>query len=72
MTYLILKYAHIISAIVLFGTGLGSAFYKWMADRNGNIQHIAINTEVKSCRLTCCARAGADGDIFIFRQCGNN
>lgn len=45
MTYLILKYAHIISAIVLFGTGLGSAFYKWMADRNGNIQHIAITNK---------------------------
>ncbi len=42
MTYLILKYLHIISAILLFGTGLGSAFYKWMADRSGNIQHIAI------------------------------
>jgi uncharacterized membrane protein len=42
MTYLILKYLHIISAILLFGTGLGSAFYKWMADRSGNIAHIAI------------------------------
>ena len=42
MTYLLLKYAHILSAIVLFGTGLGSAFYKWMADRNGNVQNIAI------------------------------
>jgi uncharacterized membrane protein len=45
MTYLFLKYAHILSAIVLFGTGLGSAFYKWMADRNGNIQNIAITNK---------------------------
>lgn len=45
MTYLILKYFHIISAILLFGTGLGSAFYKWMADRSGNIQHIAITNK---------------------------
>jgi uncharacterized membrane protein len=45
MTYFILKYFHIISAILLFGTGLGSAFYKWMADRSGNINHIAITNK---------------------------
>lgn len=45
MTYLILKYLHIISAILLFGTGLGSAFYKWMADRSGDIHHIAITNK---------------------------
>ena len=45
MTYLLLKYAHILSAILLFGTGLGSAFYKWMADRNGNVQNIAITNK---------------------------
>ncbi len=45
MTYIILKYLHIISAILLFGTGLGSAFYKWMADRSGNINHIAITNK---------------------------
>ena len=45
MTYLILKYFHLISAILLFGTGLGSAFYKWMADRNGNISNIAITNK---------------------------
>ena len=32
MTYLTLKYLHILSMILLFGTGLGSAFYKWMAE----------------------------------------
>jgi uncharacterized membrane protein len=28
--------------VLLFGTGLGSAFYKWMADRSGNVTHIAV------------------------------
>lgn len=42
MTYLTLKTLHILSMVLLFGTGLGSAFYKWMADRSGNVQHIAI------------------------------
>ena len=45
MTYLTLTYWHIISAFLLFGTGLGSAFYKWMADRSGNVQHIAITNK---------------------------
>ena len=41
MTYITLKTLHILSMVLLFGTGLGSAFYKWMADRSGNINHIA-------------------------------
>jgi uncharacterized membrane protein len=35
--YLALKVIHIISAAVLFGTGLGIAFFKWTADRSGNV-----------------------------------
>jgi uncharacterized membrane protein len=42
MTYFTLKTLHILSIVLLFGTGLGSAFYKWMADRDGNVAHIAI------------------------------
>lgn len=42
MEYQLLKTLHILSSIVLFGTGLGSAWYKWMADRSGNLQQIAI------------------------------
>jgi uncharacterized membrane protein len=42
MTYLTLKYMHLLSMVLLFGTGLGSAFYKWMADRSRNVTHIAI------------------------------
>lgn len=42
MTYLTLKTLHLLSMVLLFGTGLGSAFYKWMADRSGNVAHIAV------------------------------
>ncbi len=41
MTYLTLKSLHILSAFLLFGTGLGSAFYKYMTDRSGNVAAIA-------------------------------
>lgn len=42
MTYTILKTMHILSMVLLFGTGLGSAFYKKMADNSGNVAHIAV------------------------------
>ncbi len=41
-TYLFLKWLHILSAFLLFGTGLGSAFYKFMSDRQGDIRAIAV------------------------------
>lgn len=41
MMYVTLKYLHILSMVLLFGTGLGSAFYKWLADRSGQVAHIA-------------------------------
>ncbi len=41
MEYEITKWIHIISATILFGTGLGSAFYKFMADRTDNLATIA-------------------------------
>lgn len=40
MTYLTLKSLHILSMILLFGTGLGSAFYKFMADMHGDVRAI--------------------------------
>ena len=40
MTYLTFKSLHIFSLILLFGTGLGSAFYKYMADLNGDVHAI--------------------------------
>ncbi|OYU44950.1 MAG: hypothetical protein CFE44_10120 [Burkholderiales bacterium PBB4] len=42
MSYTTLKTLHILSMVILFGTGLGTAFYKWMADRSGNVAHMAI------------------------------
>jgi len=42
MSFLALKYFHILSMVLLFGTGLGSAFYKWMADRSRNLEHMAM------------------------------
>ncbi len=44
-SYNILKCTHILSAFLLFGTGLGSAFYKWMSDRSGNIEAQAITAK---------------------------
>jgi uncharacterized membrane protein len=41
MEYFAVKVIHILSSTLLFGTGLGSAFYKWMADRGGDLQAIA-------------------------------
>ncbi|HEY0719707.1 MAG TPA: DUF2269 domain-containing protein [Gammaproteobacteria bacterium] len=42
MEYLTIKSLHILSAILLFGTGLGSAFYKFMTDRSGNLAAMAV------------------------------
>src|SRR5690606_697066 len=42
VSYLDLKTLHVLSMVVLFGTGLGTAWYKWMADRSGNLEHIAV------------------------------
>ncbi len=46
MEYEAIKWAHLLSATVLFGTGLGSAFYKWCADRSGNLQTIAHTNKI--------------------------
>jgi uncharacterized membrane protein len=46
MEYALIKWLHILSATLLFGTGLGSAFYKWCADRSGNLQAIAHTNKI--------------------------
>lgn len=38
----LIKWLHIVSATLLFGTGLGSAFYKWRADKSGDLHAIVI------------------------------
>ena len=46
MEYLTLKSLHILSSILLFGTGLGSAFYKYFSDRTGNLVAIAVTNRL--------------------------
>jgi uncharacterized membrane protein len=40
-----LKVIHIVSSTVLFGTGLGTAFFKWTVDRSGNVTAIRVVSE---------------------------
>ncbi|MDH5388748.1 MAG: DUF2269 domain-containing protein [Gammaproteobacteria bacterium] len=44
--YLTVKLIHIVSATLLFGTGLGSAFYMFMAYRSGNMQMMAETNRI--------------------------
>lgn len=41
MEYLVIKWLHIVSSTFLFGTGVGSAFYKYVIDRSGDVRAIA-------------------------------
>lgn len=41
-TYLAVKWLHIVSATILFGTGLGTAFFMWRAMASDNIQAISV------------------------------
>ncbi|MEH6630761.1 MAG: DUF2269 domain-containing protein [Halopseudomonas aestusnigri] len=45
MEYLLLKWVHIISSTILFGTGIGSAFYMFMATRGRNL--VVMNFAVR-------------------------
>jgi uncharacterized membrane protein len=44
--YFALKFVHILGAMVLFGTGLGIAFFMWMAHRTRDAAHIARTARV--------------------------
>lgn len=46
MDYLWIKWLHILSSTLLFGTGLGIAFFTWMAHRTGDAAHIARTARV--------------------------
>jgi uncharacterized membrane protein len=41
LTYLIVKFAHVLGAVVLLGTGAGIAFFMLLAHRSGDIRLIA-------------------------------
>src|ERR1035437_10196324 len=43
--FLALKWIHILSATVLFGTGIGIAFFKWITDRSKDVRAIRIVNE---------------------------
>ncbi|KQO24702.1 hypothetical protein ASF11_20435 [Acidovorax sp. Leaf76] len=44
--YLTLKWIHIVSSMLLVGTGLGSAFYMFFTNRSGNVQAQAVVTRL--------------------------
>ncbi len=39
--YLVIKWLHVLSSTLLFGTGLGTAFHMWVAHRRGDPRAIA-------------------------------
>ncbi len=43
--YLLIKTLHILSSTILFGTGIGIAFYKWLTDRTKDARAIRISSE---------------------------
>lgn len=42
MDYLTVKWLHILSSTLLFGTGLGSAFYMFFTNLSGDVRAIAV------------------------------
>ena len=42
MTYLVVKWLHVLSSTLLFGTGLGSAYYMFFASRTRDARSIAV------------------------------
>jgi uncharacterized membrane protein len=46
LIYLVLKFAHVIGAAVIFGTGSGIAFFMLMAHRSDNAEFIARTARV--------------------------
>ena len=44
--YFALKFVHIVSAMLLFGTGLGTAFFMWMSHRSGDVAAIATAARI--------------------------
>jgi uncharacterized membrane protein len=45
-TYLVIKWLHITSSVLLVGTGLGSAFYMFFTNRSGSIAAQAVVTRL--------------------------
>lgn len=45
-TYFLLKTLHILSSTLLFGTGLGTAFFLWFTHRSGQLPAIGMATRL--------------------------
>lgn len=43
-SYLVVKLIHVVSATLLFGTGLGTAFFMFTAHRSGNVEAIRVTS----------------------------
>ena len=43
--YVFLKLLHVLSSTVLFGTGIGIAFFRWSTDRAGDVRAIRVVAE---------------------------
>ena len=43
--YVLVKVLHVISATILFGTGIGIAYFKWAVDRSRNVQAMRVVAE---------------------------
>jgi uncharacterized membrane protein len=52
-TILVLKLVHLIGAAVLFGTGLGIAFFMYMAHRTGDAALIPATARTVVSRMRC-------------------
>jgi uncharacterized membrane protein len=46
VSYLVLRYLHVLGAIIILGTGIGIAFFMVMAHRSGDAVHIARTASV--------------------------
>lgn len=44
--YVLLKTVHILSSTLLFGTGLGTAFFMWFTHRSGRLPAIVVATRL--------------------------
>ena len=44
MTYLVLKYLHVLFGIIVVGTGFGIAFFQWIKFRSKNLEAIKAMT----------------------------
>ena len=44
MDYTVWKWLHVLSSTLLFGTGIGTAFFMFVANRSGDVRAIAVVT----------------------------